>query len=315
MDQTQQSADRRSRSLGHSDLLVGPLAYGCWRFSGTGPGEAQEKVEAALDAGMTLVDTADIYGFGSNGANRSLPDGFGDAEALLGEVLARAPHLRERMVLATKGGIRPPVPYDQSHGYLTAACEASLRRLGVDHVDLYQVHRPDVLTHPADLAATLQSLVDRGLTRAIGVSNFTVAHTEALQAHLSVPLATTQPQFSPLHLDPLVDGTLDMSMRDGITPLAWSPLGGGRLGRPAAAEDDRRTQDVDAVVSRLAEREGATRAAVVLAWLLHHPAGIIPIIGTQRVDRIREAAGATTVHLDRTDWYEVLVAGRGERLP
>ena len=136
------------RTLGRTDLVVGPLAYGCWRFSGTAPDEAQEKVEAALDAGMTLVDTADIYGFGSNGTNRSLPDGFGDAEALLGVVLARAPHLRERMVLATKGGIRPPVPYDQSHEYLTAACEASLRRLGVDHVDLYQVHRPDVLTHP-----------------------------------------------------------------------------------------------------------------------------------------------------------------------
>ena len=304
--------DPTSRRLGRSDLEVGPLAYGCWRFSGTTVAVAREKIEAAIDAGMMLIDTADIYGFGSNGANKLLPDGFGDAEALLGRVLAAAPGLRDSMVLATKGGIRPPVPYDQSGAYLTAACEDSLRRLGVDHVDLYQVHRPDMLTHPADLAATLTSLVERGLTRAVGVSNFTAAHTQAVLAHLDVPLATTQPEFSALHLDPLTDGTLDLCTGAGVTPLAWSPLAGGRL---VGDGEDPAARRVAPVLDRLARREGVNRTAVALAWLLRHPAGVIPIVGTQRVDRIREAAAATTVELDRADWYELLAAARGERLP
>jgi predicted oxidoreductase len=299
------------RRLGPDGPVVGPIAYGCWRFSGTAVAEAQAKVEAALDAGMTLVDTADIYGAGSNGTARRLPDGFGDAEALLGDVLRVAPHLRGSMVLATKGGIRPPVPYDQSREYLTAACEASLRRLGVDHVDLYQVHRPDVLTHPADLAATLTSLVERGLVAHVGVSNFTVDHTEALRAHLDVPLATTQPQFGPLHLEPLVDGTLDLCQRVGITPLAWSPLGGGRLLAPS---EDRAVAVHDAL-AEVAGRHDVDVTAAALAWVLHHPAGVVPIVGTQRVERIRAAAAATTVRLDRAEWYRVLVAARGEPLP
>lgn len=304
--------------LGATDLAVGPLAYGCWRFSGTDVAAARDKIETALDAGMTLVDTADIYGFGSNGTDRLLPDGFGDAEELLGRVLAEAPALRDRMVLATKGGIRPPVPYDQSADYLTAACEASLRRLRVDHVDLYQVHRPDVLTHPAELAATLTTLVERGLTRHVGVSNFTVAHTRALLAHLEVPLATVQPELSPLHVDPVLDGTLDLCTEVGATPLAWSPLGGGRVMAAAGggrSSGDERAFVVAAVLDRLAERESVDRQAVALAWVMRHPSRPVPIIGTQRPERIRAATAALGVRLDRADWYEVLVAATGEALP
>jgi predicted oxidoreductase len=216
------------------------------------------------------------------------------------------------MVLATKGGIRPPVPYDQSAEYLTAACEASLRRLGVDHVDLYQVHRPDLLTHPAELAATLTALVERGLTRHVGVSNFTVAHTRALLAHLDLPLATVQPELSPLHVEPVLDGTLDLCAEIGATPLAWSPLGGGRL---LDDDPDGRTAAVAEVLDRLAGREGVDRQAVALAWVMGHPSRPVPIIGTQRPDRIRAAGAALSVHLDRADWYEVLVAATGEPLP
>lgn len=294
------------RRLGRSDLEVGRIAFGCWRFAGTTIATAQAKLEAALDVGMTLVDTADVYGFDGDA-------GFGDAEWLLGQVLDAAPHLRDQMVLATKGGIRPPIPYDQSPDYLVRACEASLRRLKVDHVDLYQVHRPDLLTHPAELAATLDGLVDRGLARTIGVSNFTVAQTEALMVHLRSPVVASQPQFSPVHLEPLVDGTLDLCMREDVVPLAWSPLGGGRLG--STDPEDPRAVRVVEVLDRLAEREGTSRQVVALAWLLAHPSGVVPIVGTQRVERIRELATATSVQLDRTDWYRVLTAARGERLP
>lgn len=295
------------RRLGTSDLEVGPVAYGCWRFAGTSVAEAADKVEAALDLGMDLVDTADIYGFDGR-------DGFGDAERLLGEVLAARPGLRSRMVLATKGGIRPPVPYDQSAEYLVSACRASLERLGVEQVDLYQVHRPDLLTHPAELAAGLTALVAEGLVRHVGVSNFTPAQTEALAAHLGVPLVTTQPEMSALCLDAVVDGTLDLAMRTGTTPLAWSPLAGGRLGDGAPADDDR-TARVHEVLDRLAASHGVGRGAVALAWTMAHPAGVVPIVGTQRPERLAGLAAAASVRLDRAQWYEVLVAWRGEPMP
>ncbi len=295
------------RELGSSGVVVGPIAYGCWRLAGTGPAEAEAKIEAALGCGMDLVDTADIYGFGGPGTD------FGDAESLLGRVLATSPGLRDRMVLATKGGIRPGVPYDQGADHLTAACEASLRRLGVDHVDLYQVHRPDVLTHPADLAATLTGLVERGLTRLVGVSNQTPAQTRALQAHLDIELATTQPEWSALCLDPLVDGTFDLCAETGLTPLAWSPLAGGRLVRPD--DGDERVVRVAAVLDELADTRGVDRATVALAWAMAHPVAPVVIIGTQQVDRIRSLAAAVAVRLDRSEWYRVLVASRGVPLP
>ena len=286
---------------------LGELAYGCWRFAGTPVSEARTKIETALESGMSLIDTADIYGW--NGE-----DGFGDAEALLGRVLAEAPHLRDGMILATKGGIAPPAPYDSSARYLREACEASLRRLGVDVIDVYQVHRPDLLAHPGEVAETLATLRSEGKLHEVGISNHTVAQARALQAYLDFPIATSQPELSPLHLDPIVDGTLDLCMETGMAPLAWSPLAGGRLaGEPAAG--DRRAVAVCAVCDRIADEQGVSRPAVVLSWLMHHPAGVVPIIGTQRPDRIRECARATEVELTRQEWYAVLVAARGEAMP
>ncbi|MFM7063883.1 MAG: aldo/keto reductase family oxidoreductase [Actinomycetes bacterium] len=295
------------RRLGTSSIEVGALAFGCWRFAGTSVAEARDKVETAVGLGMTLVDTADIYGFDGQ-------TGFGAAESLLGEVLATTPGLRDRIVLATKGGIRPPVPYDQSPEYLVAACRASLERLQVGQVDLYQVHRPDLLAHPAELATALRALVSDGLVREVGVSNFTRAQTEALAAHLGFPVATTQPELSALCLDALTDGTLDDALRVGRTPLAWSPLGGGRLGSGAPA-DDARTAAVHEVLDRVAHDHGSTRAAVALAWVLAHPSRPVPIVGTQQVSRLAELASATSVRLDRSEWYDVLVAARGEAMP
>jgi len=285
---------------------LGPIAWGCWRFAGVSVAEARTRVETALECGMTLVDTADIYGRGG--------PGFGSAEELLGEVLAEAPGLRERMILATKGGIVPPVPYDSSIGYLTAACDDSLRRLGVDHVDLWQVHRPDLLTHPEEVAEALTDMVESGKVAEVGVSNHTPAQVRALQEYLPFPLATSQPELSPLCLDPLYDGTLDLCAEFALVPLAWSPLGGGRLAGEPPAGDGRATA-VAEVCDRIAGEQGVSRAAVVLAWLMAHPTGVVPIIGTQQPERIRECARATEVELDRTRWYEILVAARGEPLP
>jgi predicted oxidoreductase len=292
------------RPLGKSGLNVGPIAWGMWRFGNASVAEGRALVEAALAAGMNLLDTADIYGFDGSG-------GFGDAESLLGQVLAESPGLRDRMVLATKGGITPPVPYDQSRNYLMRALDNSLRRLGTDHVDLYQVHRPDILTHPEDLARTLDEMVASGKVRALGISNFTLSHTRALMHFLQTPLASIQPEFSPLHLDPMIDGTFDEAMIHDIAILAWSPLGGGRLGDP----QDERASAVATALDKVAGKFGVSRAAATYSWIMAHPARVIPIIGSQRAARIAEANDAFKIEWTRQDWYDVLVAARGEKLP
>lgn len=299
--------DPGPRRLGKSDLVVGPLAYGLWRFAGTSVDAARTKVETALEVGMTLLDTADIYG------------GEGASEALLGEVFAATPGLRARVVLATKCGIVPGLPYDSSAAHVRAACEASLRRLRTDVVDLFQIHRPDWLAHPAEVAGVLAELRQEGKVREVGVSNHSADQLEALQAHLPFPVATHQPEWSAVCLDPLRDGVADQCMRLGVTPLAWSPLAGGELG--LAREEARgrsggaRLAAVIEVLDRVAVQGGVSRVAVALAFVAVHPSGAIPIVGSQRPERIRDAARAARVRLSRSDWYAVVEASRGAPLP
>jgi predicted oxidoreductase len=182
--------------------------------------------------------------------------------------------------------------------------------LGVDHIDLYQVHRPDHFTHPAELAATLDRLIAEGKVGAVGVSNHTVAQAQALQAHLSNRLVSTQPEYSLLELAPMRDGTFDMCQRDGVLPLAWSPLAGGRL-----ATGEGVSPELVQVLDRLAKREEVDRATVALAFVLAHPAAPVAIIGTQRPERIKEATAALGIRLDRSDLYELIAASDGRPLP
>jgi aryl-alcohol dehydrogenase-like predicted oxidoreductase len=293
-----------TRTLGESALEVGALAYGCWRFVTDDLQRARRLIEAALDQGLTLIDTADVYGLDHGG------QGFGANEELLGRVLASAPELRDRMVLATKGGIAPPVPYDSSTNYLREACEASRARLGVDVIDVYQIHRPDLFSHPADVAATLTALRDEGLIREVGISNHTPDQHDALVAHLPFPLATSEPAYSVTELAPLRDGTFDRCMRDGVVPLAWSPLAGGRLMSGVGVRPE-----LISALDRLAEREGVGRAAICYAFVLAHPSAPVAIIGTQTVDRIEEATTALGVTLTRGDVYELVQASEGVPLP
>ena len=293
-----------TRRLGQNGPEVAPLAWGMWRFAGRSRDEAAGLVHAALDAGMNLLDTADIYGFDGS-------SGFGDAEALLGEVLVAEPGLRARMVLATKGGIRPPLPYDQSAAYLAEAIDASLGRLQCERIDLWQIHRPDILSHPQEVAAALDKAVAAGKIGQVGVSNFTQLQTAALGAFVGQPLATTQPEISPLRIDAFENGALDQAMVLGLVPLAWSPLGGGRLADPQTA----REQAVAAALDVVAAEVGVSRTVAAYSWLMAHPAGIVPIVGTQQAGRIAEAAAALTMRWSREQWYAVFAAARGEKLP
>jgi predicted oxidoreductase len=295
-----------TRTLGASGIEVSPIAWGMWRLAegGRTAAEAARLVHAALDAGINFLDTADIYGFDGSG-------GFGDAEALLGEVLAAEPGLRARMVLASKGGIIPPLPYDQSAGYLSAALDKSLARMQTDCIDLYQIHRPDILAHPQEVARVLDDAVAAGKIRTIGASNSTMPQIAALNHFLGHKLVATQPEISPLRITCFENGELDQAMMLGLTPLAWSPLGGGRLVAPKSERD----KAVAAELDRIAARHGISRSVAAYSWLMAHPAGIVPIIGSQQPERIAEGAAALKVQWNRTDWYAVLVAARGENLP
>jgi predicted oxidoreductase len=293
------------RPLGKTDLMVSHLGWGMWRFAGDDRVAARRLVDAAFEAGINFFDTADIYGFNGSG-------GFGDAEALLGRVFADDKSLRGRMVLASKGGIIPPTPYNSSTAYLIAACEASLKRLQTDVIDLWQIHRPDLLAHPEEIASAFDTLKRAGKVREFGVSNFTVAQTRALQAHLDFPLASYQPEYSPLALDALTDGTLDLALETGASVLAWSPLGGGRIAKP---EQDERANRVAGVLDRIGAAHAVSRATIAYAWVLAHPARPMPLVGTQNAERILETADVAKVILSRDEWYEILVASRGAPMP
>lgn len=290
------------RTLGsHSHVF--PLSLGCWRMTGSDDNN-RELVHTALDHGITVIDNADVYGLDWGGTH------FGACEEALGRVFAAEKGLRERVILATKVGIVPGTPYNSSADYVVSACEASLQRMKVDHVDLLQIHRPDIMTHPEELASALQSLIDRGLVRDVGVSNYSPTQTLALNAFLNDGLVSTQPEFSALHLDPMRDGTFDLCLEAGLTPLAWSPLAGGRL-----ASGDTISPSLLAVLDALAERENVPRAAIALAFVLAHPSAPIAIIGTQQPERIPELVSATTVTLSRSDVYSIIEASDGAPLP
>ena len=283
---------------------VGPLGFGCWRFVNTDVRTATDRIAHALDLGLTLVDNADVYGLDWGGT------AFGEAESLLGQVLASAPELRDRMVLASKGGILPGVPYVANSAYLSSACEASLARLNTEHIDLYQIHRPDMLTHPAETAAALDGLVDAGKISAVGVSNYTPAQVHALAAHLKAPLVALQCEYSLANLAMLRDGNLDLCMEIGLVPLAWSPLGGGALMTstdlpPALYE----------TCDRLAARENTDRAGLALAFVLAHPARPVALIGSQTPARLTQAVNALEITLTRADVYALIEARECVPLP
>lgn len=300
--ETNSLVSTKPRSIGAD--ACGPLSFGCWRLTDPDTSHTLELLETALAEGMTLIDTADVYGLDFGGS------GFGGNEEILGRAFAEKPSLRENFLVATKGGIAPPVPYDSSRRHLTQACEDSLRRLQIDAIDLYQIHRPDFYAHPCDLAEALESLREAGKIRHIGISNFTPSQHDALAACLSEPLATTQPEFSAAVLTPMRDGTLDRCMAQGVTPLAWSPLAGGRL----ATGEDVRPELIEAL-DRLAMRESADRTAVALAFVLAHPSAPVAIVGTTKPERLRAATAALKVSLDRNDCYDIIEASEGVPLP
>lgn len=288
------------------------LVYGTWRLladpANATPRAICERLQRCVDLGITTIDTAEIYG------------GYA-VERVLGEALALDPSLRAKLEIVTKSGIYVPVPqhperrvafYDASAAQLIRSAEASLRLLRTDHLDVLLVHRPDWLTAADDTAEGLNRLLRDGKIRSVGVSNHSVHQFETLNARMDQPLVTNQIEFSLLHMDPIHDGTLDQCQRLGVAPMAWSPLGQGRLMRP----DDEAGARVQALAADLGEKyDGAGVDELGLAWLMAHPSRPLPIIGTNRMERIEHAAHSTRLKLSREDWYALWSAAQGRRIP
>jgi predicted oxidoreductase len=309
--------------LGKSPLRSSRLAYGGWRLAGTAEAvqvtperEAHgcAAVIVAYEAGFTLFDLADIY-----------CDGV--AEHIFGLALQEVAGMRDRIVIATKCGIRKaghpdphaPYRYDFSKDHILRSCEESLRRMGVETIDLYQLHRPDFLGDPTEVASAFAQLKQEGKVREFGVSNFRPSQVTLLQSACPLPLVANQIEISLAQLTPLLDGTLDQCLASGLTPMAWSPLAGGRLAGGTRVSmqdaDHARKQKLYDVMDLLARERGVSRSQIALAWLLKHPSGIIPIIGTTNPERILEAQKACDLQLTREEWYRLFEAAYGQKLP
>lgn len=288
------------------NLDISRIVYGMWRLgddTDTSSAHVQAKIEACLEQDITTMDQADIYG------------GY-EAEALLGACLKQAPVLRDQIEIITKCDIVAPVGrysdarvkyYDTSRDHILASVEHSLRLMATDTIDLLLIHRPDTFMDHMETGRALDDLVNSGKVRAVGVSNFKPHDWSLLQSAMSTKLATNQIEMSVLEHSAFTNGDLAFLQELGIAPMAWSPLGGGAL-------FDGTSANVTAVLDRIAKANEADIAAVAIAWLLAHPAGIIPVMGTNRIERIKTLSQAFGVSMGRQTWFEVYTAALGHEV-
>lgn len=286
-------------------LSVSRIIYGMWRMgddADTSPSHVQAKIEACLEQGITTIDQADVYG------------GY-CAEQILGQALAAAPDLKDKIEIVTKCGIVAPLGrygdarvkyYDTSRTHIARSIDQSLRQMGVEQIDLLLIHRPDPLMDPIETGKALDAAVDSGKVRNVGVSNFKPYDWTLLQAAMSSPLVTNQIEMSATAHEAFTDGDLAFLQTNGIPPMAWSPLGGGSLFS---------NPNVLKCLTQVGDKTGHDAASVAVAWLLHHPAKIIPVMGTITLTRIAKFAQATRVPMDRQTWFEIYTAARGTEVP
>ena len=287
-------------------LSLSRLVYGMWRISDdddTSAQHVQAKIETCLEHGITTMDQADIYG------------AYG-AEEILGNCLRAAPQLRDQIEIVTKCDIIAPMGrhsgarvkhYDTSRAHIEASVDQSLRLMGIEQIDLLLIGRPDPFMDHIETGAVLDELIANGKVKAVGVSNFRPWDWSLLQSAMQNRLATNQIEMSVLAHDAFTNGDLAFLQQNGISPMAWSPLGGGALFGGGH-------EQVRDTLATIASQQGVDLAAVAIAWLLAHPAKIIPVLGTNRLDRIAESAAATRVEMDRVTWFEVYTAALGHEV-
>ena len=301
------------------------LAFGCMNLSQlTDAGEREALVGSALDAGINFFDHADIYGAGA-------------CESLFGDILARNPGWRERMFIQSKCGIRfagdtyddgPPARYDFSYDHLVNSVDGILQRLGVDYLDILSLHRPDLLMETDEVARAFDELSASGKVRFFGVSNFGWAQIELLSKAIGRRLVVNQLEMSLMHAHLVAQGarinmrqdfasavgTLDYCRLHDIRIQCWSPLARGDLVHPPHDAPET-VHHTSALVHELANSYGTNPAAIVLAWLLRHPAGFQPVVGTTNIDRLRQCCEADGIELRREEWYGLLERALGQAVP
>ena len=309
--------------LGGSSLESSRLGYGCWRIvsriesaelTPEREDDAKKAVLAAIDAGYTLFDHADIYTEGAS-------------EEVFGRVLKNTPGLRKNILIASKCGIRKggpnnmdvPYRYDSSAEHILRSCEGSLKRLQTDYLDIYQIHRPDYLTNPEELAGAFVKLKEQGKVREFGLSNASANFVALVQKFCPMRLIVNQVEISLRKLNAVFDGTLDQCLVEKITPLAWSPLAGGSLAFQGPI-DLNESGHAKRILLRenldyVARERNTTRTVIAIAWLLKHPAGIVPLIGSAEPRNIKELTKAAEIELTREEWYLLLEGAHGQRLP
>jgi len=283
----------------------GAVACGLWRMSSWQRSDAESAawLQSVMELGIETFDLADVYGSYL-------------VEGLFGRALAAAPGLRDRLKIVTKCDIRIPSPqrpansthtYDTSRAYILEAVETSLRDLGTDRIDLLLLHRQDPLMDPDEVASAFDELEASGKVLAFGVSNFTPTHLSMLASRVRQPLATNQVEASVLRLDAFLDGTFDQCLERRVTPMAWSPVGGGRL----FAGADEQARSVHAALARIAEEHHVAPDVIAYAFLNRHPVGAVPITGSSKLERIEHAVRALEVTLTRDEWFELWRAAGG----
>lgn len=313
-------------------LAASRLVLGCMGLGGGWNDEpiteqhlaaAHAAVEAALEAGINMFDHADIYTRGK-------------AEQVFGQVLKERPELRERIVLQSKCGIRfadngIPGRYDFSKEHILRSVDGSLKRLGIEYLDILLFHRPDPLMEPEEVAEAMSALKSAGKVRAFGVSNMSAGQIRLLQAYSKEPFIVNQLEMSlakigwldqGVHVnqnaakeDIFPEGTLEYCRLEHIQIQAWGPLAQGVFSGRDLSDQPASIRETAELVQAMANEMGTTREAIILAWLMRHPAGIQPVIGTANPERIRACGEAANVTLTREEWYSLYVSSRGRALP
>lgn len=289
----------------NKEVSLSRIVYGMWRLGddeNTSPEHVRAKIDASLDQGITSFDQADIYG------------GY-EAEEILGNALSGCA-LRNKMEIVTKCDIIAPVGryadarvkyYDTSRAHIMASVDHSLSLMGIDHIDLLLIHRPDPLMDHHETGAALDEVIASGKVRSVGVSNFRPYDWELLQSAMKNQLVTNQIELSVLAHESFVNGDVAFHQRIGTPLMAWSPLAGGAL-----FSGDH--PDVMSALSKVASENNIDESAVAVAWLLAHPSRILPVLGTNSIERIKGMSAALDVKMDRQTWYEIYTAALGREV-
>ncbi len=280
------------------------MKWGLWgsKFSSAA---YEQIIRDCIAIGVTSFDHADIYG------NYTTEEEFG-------RVLKQNPSLRNQIQLITKCGIQMVSPnrpqhkiksYDTSYAHIIESVETSLENFSTDYIDCLLIHRPDQLLNADEVAKAFTQLKQQGKVLHFGVSNFKRWQVDLLNSRF--PVEVNQLECSLLQLNPFVDGTLDQCQQNHIIPMAWSPLGGGNL---LAETDDEQTKRILAVANFLADKYNSSADVILLSWLISHPSGIIPVLGTSKIERIKAATAATQIKLEREEWFMLWRASTGKEV-